>query len=259
MRARVKNISRNKKLENIIDSMQIKYPRTNEISSFEVSFQLESPDIISGDTVEVIVREKEAEFLKIQGKAQVVRHTKSYTGVDTYSITVKDSYDTLFEKQVAETKVYYDLYLCNTGDRHNSILHKIATELGFENKWDFQDVVDNKGQFLRVPFVLFEKDTRWIDELQTFMNATGGILYVKNGKLVFRPRNRSIDLSISLHSSNLMTSMEESEKTTNYNGIRLSYDRFEKLENQIVFNLAKKVSVKENTPVGSNVDAMRIL
>ncbi|CAL7884768.1 hypothetical protein [Fusobacterium necrophorum] len=258
MRARVKNISRNKKLENIIDSMQIKYPRTNEISSFEVSFQLESPDIISGDTVEVIVREKEAEFLKIQGKAQVVRHTKSYTGVDTYSITVKDSYDTLFEKQVAETKVYYDLYLCNTGDRHNSILHKIATELGFENKWDFQDVVDNKGQFLRVPFVLFEKDTRWIDELQTFMNATGGILYVKNGKLVFRPRNRSIDLSISLHSSNLMTSMEESEKTTNYNGIRLSYDRFEKLENQIVFNLAKKVSVKENTPVGSNVDAMRI-
>ncbi|AYV92574.1 hypothetical protein A2U14_00965 [Fusobacterium necrophorum subsp. funduliforme] len=258
MRARVKNISRNKKLENIIDSMQIKYPRTNEISSFEVSFQLESPDIISGDTVEVIVREKEAEFLKIQGKAQVVRHTKSYTGVDTYSITVKDSYDTLFEKQVAETKVYYDLYLCNTGDRHNSILHKIATELGFENKWDFQDVVDNKGQFLRVPFVLFEKDTRWIDELQTFMNATGGILYVKNGKLVFRPRNRSIDSSISFHRSNLMTSMEESEKTTNYNGIRLSYDRFEKLENQVVFNLAKKVSVKENTPVGSNVDAMRI-
>lgn len=258
MRARVKNISRNKKLENIIDSMQIKYPRTNEISSFEVSFQLESPDIISGDTVEVIVWKKAEEFLKIQGKAQVVRHTKSYTGVDTYSIKVKDSYDTLFEKQVAETKVYYDLYLCNTGDRHNSILHKIATELGFENKWDFQDVVDNKGQFLRVPFVLFDKDTRWIDELQTFMNATGGILYVKNGKLVFRPRNRSIDPSISFHRSNLMTSMEESEKTTNYNGIRLSYDRFEKLENQVVFNLAKKVSVKENTPVGSNVDAMRI-
>lgn len=258
MRARVKNISRNKKLENIIEYMQIKYPRTNEISSFEVNFQLESPDIMSGDTVEVIVQKKAEEFLKIRGKAQVVRHIKSYTGVDTYDITVKDSYDTLFEKQVSETKVYYDLYLCNTKDRHNSILHKIATELGFENKWDFQDVVDNKGQFLRVPFVLFEKDTRWIDELQTFMNATGGILYVKNGKLVFRPRNRSIDPSISFHRSNLMTSMEESEKTTNYNGIRLSYDRFEKLENQVVFNLAKKVSVKENTPVGSNVDAMRI-
>lgn len=258
MRARVKNISRNKKLENIIEYMQIKYPRTNEISSFEVNFQLESPDIMSGDTVEVIVQKKAEEFLKIRGKAQVVRHIKDYTGSDTYSITVKDSYDTLFEKQVSETKVYYDLYLCNTKDRHNSILYKIATELGFENKWDFQDVVDNKGQFLRVPFVLFEKDTRWIDELQTFMNATGGILYVKNGKLVFRPRNRSIDLSISFHRSNLMTSMEESEKTTNYNGIRLSYDRFEKLENQIVFNLAKKVSVKENTQVGSNVDAMRI-
>lgn len=258
MRARVKNISRNKKLENIIEYMQIKYPRTNEISSFEVNFQLESPDIMSGDTVEVIVQKKAEEFLKIRGKAQVVRHIKDYTGSDTYNITVKDSYDTLFEKQVSETKVYYDLYLCNTKDRHNSILYKIATELGFENKWDFQDVVDNKGQFLRVPFVLFEKDTRWIDELQTFMNATGGILYVKNGKLVFRPRNRSIDSSISFHRSNLMTSMEESEKTTNYNGIRLSYDRFEKLENQVVFNLAKKVSVKENTPVGSNVDAMRI-
>ncbi|XGU46902.1 hypothetical protein ACEXAJ_11305 [Fusobacterium necrophorum subsp. funduliforme] len=117
MRARVKRKLLNKKLENIIDSMQIKYPRTNEISSFEVSFQLESPDIISGDTVEVIVQKKAEEFLKIRGKAQVVRHIKDYTGSDTYSITVKDSYDTLFEKQVAETKVYYDLYLCNTGDR----------------------------------------------------------------------------------------------------------------------------------------------
>ena len=258
MQAKVRNISKNKELESFIDSMQIKYPQTNEISSFEVSFQLESPDILSGDIVEVTVLKSEEEFLKIKGNAKVVQHIKDYTGSDTYSITVKDSYDTLFEKQVAETKVYYDLYLCNTGDRHNSILHKIATELGFENKWDFQDVVDDKGQFLRVPFVLFEKDTRWIDELQTFMHATGGILYVKNGKLVFRPRNHSIDPSISFHRSNLMTSIEESEKTTNYNGIRLSYDRFEKLENQVVFNLAKKVSIKENTPVGSNVDAMRI-
>lgn len=258
MQAKVRNISKNKELESFIDSMQIKYPQTNEISSFEVSFQLESPDILSGDIAEVTVLKSEEEFLKIKGNAKVVRHIKDYTGSDTYSITVKDSYDTLFEKQVAETKVYYDLYLCNTGDRNNSILHKIATELGFENKWDFQDVVDDKGQFLRVPFVLFEKDSRWIDELQTFMHATGGILYVKNGKLVFRPRNRSIDPSISFHRNNLMTSIEESEKTTNYNGIRLSYDRFEKLENQVVFNLAKKVSVKENTPVGSNVDAMRI-
>lgn len=258
MQAKVRNISKNKELESFIDSMQIKYPQTNEISSFEVSFQLESPDILSGDIAEVTVLKSEEEFLKIKGNAKVVRHIKDYTGSDTYSITVKDSYDTLFEKQVAETKVYYDLYLCNTGDRNNSILHKIATELGFENKWDFQDVVDDKGQFLRVPFVLFEKDSRWIDELQTFMHATGEILYVKNGKLVFRPRNRSIDPSISFHRNNLMTSIEESEKTTNYNGIRLSYDRFEKLENQVVFNLAKKVSVKENTPVGSNVDAMRI-
>lgn len=258
MQAKVRNISKNKELESFIDSMQIKYPQTNEISSFEVIFQLESPDILSGDIAEVTVLKSEEEFLKIKGNAKVVRHIKDYTGSDTYSITVKDSYDTLFEKQVAETKVYYDLYLCNTGDRNNSILHKIATELGFENKWDFQDVVDDKGQFLRVPFVLFEKDSRWIDELQTFMHAIGGILYVKNGKLVFRPRNRSIDPSISFHMNNLMTSIEESEKTTNYNGIRLSYDRFEKLENQVVFNLAKKVSVKENTPIGSNVDAMRI-
>lgn len=62
MRARVKNISRNKKLENIIEYMQIKYPRTNEISSFEVNFQLESPDIMSGDTVEVIVQKKQKNF-----------------------------------------------------------------------------------------------------------------------------------------------------------------------------------------------------
>ena len=59
--------------------------------------------------------------------------------------------------------------------------------------------------------------------------------------------------------TNIITDIEEAFKSALYNGIRVNYDRFIKLENQVVFNLAQKVIVDKNKPVGTkDIQSMRI-
>lgn len=68
-----------------------------------------------------------------------------------------------------------------------------------------------------------------------FIDATNGILFVKNKKLIFRPRNLVINSSTILNRTNIMTNIEEVRKEVLHNGIKVIADRYEKLENQVVF------------------------
>ncbi|KYM65956.1 hypothetical protein A2U13_10505, partial [Fusobacterium necrophorum subsp. funduliforme] len=195
----------------------------------------------------------------LQGEANIPRRTKSYTGLEVWEYTVKDSYNRLFEKVVPESQTFYDLYLCNTNDKHNSLLHKIASALGFrEEELDFQSVAFENGSLIRLPFVYLEENSRWIDKLQAFIEASDGILYVKNKKLFYRPRNLTINHAFSFNRTNIITSLEEIEKEVLQNGIRLVYDRYEKLDNQVVFNLQKKIITEPNTNPDTEVPTMRI-
>ena len=59
--------------------------------------------------------------------------------------------------------------------------------------------------------------------------------------------------------TNIITDIEEVFKSTLYNGIKVNYDRFIKLENQVVFNLAQKIIVDKNKPIGTkDIQSMRI-
>ncbi|KYM38423.1 hypothetical protein A2U03_03750, partial [Fusobacterium necrophorum subsp. funduliforme] len=191
--------------------------------------------------------------------ANIPRRTKSYTGLEVWEYTVKDSYNRLFEKVVPESQTFYDLYLCNTNDKHNSLLHKIASALGFrEEELDFESVAFENGSLIRLPFVYLEENSRWIDKLQAFIEASDGILYVKNKKLFYRPRNLTINHAFSFNRTNIITSLEEIEKEVLQNGIRLVYNRYEKLDNQVVFNLQKKIITEPNTNPDTEVPTTRI-
>ncbi|MDK4513061.1 hypothetical protein MWG07_12455, partial [Fusobacterium necrophorum] len=90
------------------------------------------------------------------------------------------------------------------------------------------------------------------------IEASDGILYVKNKKLFYRPRNLTINHAFSFNRTNIITSLEEIEKEVLQNGIRLVYDRYEKLDNQVVFNLQKKIITEPNTNPDTEVPTMRI-
>lgn len=258
--ARITNLSTTEELQDWVSECNITLPQSNIISSMEARFQLEEKKINKGNEVKIEILDDVGNVLySLQGEANIPKRTKSYTGLEVWEYTVKDSYNRLFEKVVPESQTFYDLYLCNTNDKHNSLLHKIASALGFrEEELDFESVAFENGNLIRLPFVYLEENSRWIDKLQAFIEASDGILYVKNKKLFYRPRNLVINNAFSFNRTNIITSLEEIEKEVLQNGIRLVYDRYEKLDNQVVFNLQKKIITEPNTNQDTEVPMMRI-
>ncbi|CAL7894459.1 Prophage-tail domain-containing protein [Fusobacterium necrophorum subsp. funduliforme] len=258
--ARITNLSTMEELQDWVSECNITLPQSNLISSMEARFQLEEKKINKGNEIKIEILDDVGNVLyTLQGEANIPRRTKSYTGLEVWEYTVKDSYNRLFEKVVPESQTFYDLYLCNTNDKHNSLLHKIASALGFrEEELDFESVAFENGSLIRLPFVYLEENSRWIDKLQAFIEASDGILYVKNKKLFYRPRNLTINHAFSFNRTNIITSLEEIEKEVLQNGIRLVYDRYEKLDNQVVFNLQKKIITEPNTNPDTEVPTMRI-
>ena len=259
--AKITNISKDSDITDYIDSCNITLPKASEISSMEANFILDEKLVDTGNEVKIEILDEVGNLLyELQGMATLERRNKSYTGKETFTYSIKDSYDKLFDKVVPETMVFFDLFFCNTKDKHNSLLHTVASKLGFrDDQIDFEDIAFNDGSLMRVPFVLFEQDERWVDILQRFIKATDSILYIKNKKLFSRPRNFMLNEVLKFDRTNIITDIEEAFKSTLYNGIRVNYDRFIKLGNQVVFNLAQKIIVDKNRPVGSkDIQSMRI-
>ena len=259
--AKITNISKNKDITDYIDSCNITLPKANEISSMEANFILDEKLVDTGNEVKIEIFDEVGNILyTLEGMATLEKRNKSYTGKETWTYSIKDSYEKLFDKVVPETMVFFDLFFCNTKDKYNSLLHIVASKLGFrEDQVDFKDIAFNDGSLMRVPFVLFEQDERWVDILQRFIKATDSILYIKNKKLFSRPRNFMLNEVLKFDRTNIITDIEETFKSTLYNGIRVNYDRFIKLQNQVVFNLSQKIIVDENKPVGTkDIQSMRI-
>ena len=106
---------------------------------------------------------------------------------------------------------------------------------------------------------LFEQDERWIDILQRFIKATDSILYIKDKKLFSRQKSFNINENLRLNKTNIITEIEETCNSNLYNGIRVTYDRFLKLDNRVVFDLSQKIIVDKNKPVGSqDIQSMKI-
>ena len=259
--AKITNISKDNDITEYIDSCNITLPKANEISSMEANFILDEKLVDTGNEVKIEIIDEVGNILyTLEGMATLEKRNKSYTGNETWTYSIKDSYEKLFDKVVPETMVFFDLFFCNVNDKSNSLLHIVANKLGFrEDQVDFKDIIFNDGSLIRVPFVLFEQDERWIDILQRFIKATDSILYIKDKKLFSRQKNFNINENLRLNKTNIITEIEEAFNSNLYNGIRVTYDRFLKLDNRVVFDLSQKIMVDKNKPVGSqDIQSMKI-
>lgn len=258
---KITNISKNSDITEYIDSCNITLPKANEISSMEANFTLDEKLVDTGNEVKIEIIDEVGNILyTLEGMATLEKRNKSYTGNETWTYSIKDSYEKLFDKVVPETMVFFDLFFCNVNDKSNSLLHIVANKLGFrEDQVDFKDIIFNDGNLIRVPFVLFEQDERWIDILQRFIKATDSILYIKDKKLFSRQKSFNINEDLRLNKTNIITEIEETFNSNLYNGIRVTYDRFLKLDNRVVFDLSQKIIVDKNKPVGSqDIQSMKI-
>ncbi len=250
--ARVTNVSTNTDLSDYIDSIDISMPRLSEISTMTTKFQTDEVMVAKGNEILIEVLDEVGNTIySLSGEATVTNVEHNYTGRSKYSYEVKEEYTRLFERVIVETEVFFDLYVCNNADKANSLMHIIGQKLGFK-EFDFRDYLE------RVPFIVFNEGDRWIDELQSLISATGSIIYVFNKKLVFRPCNFNLNRLLLFNDRNIITNISRRFKGQNINGTKVLYDRFERLDNQVVFNLASKIIVDENTGLDKDVQSMRI-
>ncbi len=256
--ARIFNITQNKDISDYVSEINIDMPKAREISSMIAKFVLDEKLITSGNKIKIEVLDEVVNIIySLSGEATLNSINYAYTNADKYSYTVKESYSKLFDRVIAKTETYYDLYLCNNGDENNSLLHIVAKKLGFKNL-EFEDAKYPNQKYIRVPFVIFKENERWIDELQSLISATNSILYIENGRLIFRLCNSVLNNDLEFNQTNIITSVEKHLKYTESNGVKVLYDRYERLENQVVFNISKKILVDANTNKDIQVKAMRI-
>lgn len=177
-KARITNISKDMDITDNIVECSISLPKSKYISSMECKFNLDEKLVDVGNEVRIeILDEVGNTIYTTQGEAFTPKKVGFYTGNYNYEYQIRDSYSKLFEKVVSENITYYDLYLCNTNDKENSLLHKIAKNLGFKyEEIEFDDVVFDNGHHIRVPFIYLEENSRWVDKLQGFIESTDGIL-----------------------------------------------------------------------------------
>lgn len=257
-KARITNLSQGLEITEHIDALNISMPRAREISSMVATFKLENKLIESGNEIKIEVLDEVGNTIySLTGEAILQNQTYNYTNLKQYSYEIKDSYSKLFEKVIAKTEVFYDLYLCNSGDTNNSLMHKVAEKLGI-TRLEFVNATFETGEFIRVPFVIFRENERWLDELQTLISATNSILYIKGGKLFFKVCNFSLNKSLKFDRTNIIKKLSKTAKHSENNGVKILFDRYKKLENQVVFNLQSKITVERNTGKDTEVKAMRI-
>lgn len=245
----IKNITTQKKITNFIEELNVTSPKINTVSSLEVNFNLFENLIKDDDVININIDD----LFIFEGKAKVTKLTKNYKLQDIYSISVFDEMEKYYTKKVSEDFTKFDVYLCNNTDVNNSLLHIIAEQLGVVGIFD--EVKYEDGSYIKVPFVVFEKDTRYIDLLQTYIKATDGYLYFSNGKLFFKLNNFSVLESFIIDDDTIINEVQESQKTTEYNGIKVLFDNFKILDTQKVFKLSEKIVVEPNT---ANPEIMKI-
>ena len=248
--ASITNISKNTDLSDCVEEIVIKTPTIDSISSFVVEFKLQEKMIDSGNEVRIQVLDEESNVIyTLQGQAHLDR--TQYKGItQLYSYTVKDTFDKLFDRVISKTETFYDLFICNGKDTSNSLIHIMASKLGVE--------VAGEDDLQRIPFVVFKEGTRWLDELQTLIAGTGNIIYLQDKKLFYKPLNYNYETEFEFDAKNMLKTIEIEHIETYKNSAKVVYDRFEKLDNQVVFNVAAKVITDANTNKDTQVPTMKI-
>ena len=248
--ASITNISKNTDLSDCVEEIVIKTPTIDSISSFVVEFKLQEKMIDSGNEVRIQVLDEESNVIyTLQGQAHLDR--TQYKGItQLYSYTVKDTFDKLFDRVISKTETFYDLFICNGKDTSNSLIHIMASKLGVE--------VAGEDDLQRIPFVVFKEGTRWLDELQTLIAGTGNIIYLQDKKLFYKPVDYNYETEFEFDAKNMLKTIEIEHIETYKNSAKVVYDRFEKLDNQVVFNVAAKVITDANTNKDTQVPTMKI-
>ncbi|MGL5854220.1 MAG: hypothetical protein ACRCYA_03175 [Cetobacterium sp.] len=225
----------------------------DKVSSIKATFDLDDLIVQNDDyvTIKILNSTESAELTVLKGKVKILKRDISQMNTNLHSVEIVDEFNKLFEKVVIEDMFLFDKYIYSEQYKENSILYIIAKKLGFtDEQMNFEDVRDSQSRLVKIPFILFRKKNRYIDELQTLLDVVKGRMYIDNmGQIIFENGLFEYEKAISypFDVRNILKNVGINYKYTDKNGVRVVYDSYKNLANQVIFDLANKVEVAPGT------------
>lgn len=250
----ITNHRTNEEISKYITAIKLTVPDSGDkISSIRATFDLEDLIVQNDDyvTIKILNSTESAELTVLKGKVKILKRDISKVNTNLHSVEIVDEFNKLFEKDVVEDMFLFDKYIYSEQYKENSILYILAKKLGFtDEQMNFEDVRDSQSRLVKIPFILFRKNNRYIDELQTLLDVTKGRMYIDNiGQIIFENGLFEYEKAIAypFDVRNILKNVGIDYKYTDKNGVRVIYDSYKNLANQVIFDLANKVEVAPGT------------
>lgn len=250
----ITNHRTNEEISKYITAIKLTVPDSGDkISSIKATFDLEDLIVQNDDyvTIKILNSTESAELTVLKGKVKILKRDISQVNINLHSVEIVDEFNKLFEKDVVEDMFLFDKYIYSEQYKENSILYIIAKKLGFtDEQMNFEDVRDSQSRLVKIPFMLLRKNNRYIDELQTLLDVVKGRMYIDNmGQIIFENGLFEYEKAIvyPFDIRNILKNVGIDYKYTDKNGVRVVYDSYKYLTNQVIFDLANKVEVAPGT------------
>lgn len=249
----VTNITKGIILTNVIENISMTYSSESKtIKSMIASFSLDDVSLISkGDIIEIKAVHELEEIILLRGKAELQERKLSSGLVYSLQVIIYDEIKDLFARTVPKDTFAFDNWVYYQNNENNSLLFNIIKQLGInpENVL-FEDVRDSQTRLIKIPFMVFTKGNRWIDELETIIDCIKGRMYIdNNNRIVIKGGlyNPLENVICHFNRTNILNSITQKYSYAKYNGIRKNFDNYSYLENQVCFNLKQKITVDPGT------------
>lgn len=247
------NVTKGTVLTNIIEDISLSYSNNSKsIKSLTASFSIDDTSLITtGDIIEIKAVHKLKEIVILKGKAELQERKLNNSLIHNLQVIVYDEIKDLFSKTVSKDTFAFDNWVYYKNNENNSLLFNIIKELGITaDNVVFEDIRDSQTRLIKIPFMVFTKGNKWIDELETVIDCIKGRMYIdNNNKVVIKGGLYNPEENIICHfnQTNILNSVTQKYSYAKYNGIRKTFDSYSYLENQPCFNLAQKIEVEAGT------------
>ena len=246
------NVTKEKLL--VLQQLNINIAHLNFQSENKFTVSVESfSEVENGDTIDIFYKKGRVKLFS--GVARISNQTTDRIGNKTIEVALE--FPVLskreFKKVILNDEFFLGKDVSNPDDMNNSILHIIAERLGFTKEntdFDLAKTYYNAGMSANanIPFTLFKKGDRWIDELTTILDSVGGWIYLdENYRLIyhsytdvkFKPLIKEFTVN------EIYTTLPYKFTSGTNNGAKIEFDRFELSdEKKEVFKAEKKAYVQ---------------
>lgn len=205
-----------------------------------IKFKLDrgSTDFIKkGDKLRFIDIFNEASTEFFQGYVVKEPTTAVKNGNIEVTVEVKDNTFNLLEKTAQEDIFFQGWYICNSTQKATSLLHYLATEMGYlDTEIDFEDIVYN-GVPVEANIIKIDKGAVLLQEFAEACRAAEARFHQVGNKLVVRSYLNEASSGYVFDERNVLNQLQTVPQEAQYSNVKVTYSKITKRGETMVWAL----------------------